>query len=346
MTAILGIETSCDETAAAVVLDGRRVLSNVVHSQVDLHRKYAGVVPEIASRSHLERLDGIVTEALRQARVRLADLDVVAVSSRPGLVGCLIIGLTAAKTLAWATAKPLLTVNHVHAHATSPALSLPDDPWPAVALVVSGGHTSLYYVAAAQRIELMGSTTDDACGEAFDKVASILGVGYPGGPAIDRLAASGNGAAVQFPRSLLGRDSLDFSFSGIKTAVRYHVHGAGRTSGGLERHSAQGIADIAASFQTAVVEVLVAKTLSAVDRAGVRTVLAGGGVVANSQLRRELQEACSARGLRLHLAEPAYCTDNGAMIAAHAYHLWQHGVVSALTEDVASSEPRELIYLS
>ena len=344
MTAILGIETSCDETSAAVVVDGRDVRSNVVLSQVDLHQKYGGVVPEIASRAHLEMFDSVIAEALANAGVSLDDIDAVAVASRPGLVTCLIIGVTAAKALAWSIGKPLLAVNHVHAHVTSPAITLSDPPWPAVALVVSGGHTSLYHFNDPTRIELMGATTDDACGEAFDKVASILGLGYPGGPVIEQAAAKGNPQAISFPRTLLQRGSLDFSFSGIKTAVLYHVHGIGKTSGGFEKLSGGEIADIAASFQAAVIDVLVKKSMLAVAQAGANTLLAGGGVLANSVLRSGLQNACASGGIALHLADRAYCTDNAAMIAAHGYHLFQAGQVSPLNEDVYSAEMNELIF--
>jgi N6-L-threonylcarbamoyladenine synthase len=260
------------------------------------------------------------------------------------LVGCLIIGLTAAKTLAWRLGRPLLAVNHVHAHVTSPAIDVPEDPWPAVALVVSGGHTSLYHVPSPTQIELMGATIDDAAGEAFDKVASILQLGFPGGPAMQRAATGGNPQAVDFPRTLLGPDSLDFSFSGIKTAVLYHVHGVGRTAGGLERFSRQDIADIAASFQSAVVDVLVTKTLRAVERTAVRTVLAGGGVVANKLLRERLQAACGERGITLHLAAMAYCTDNAAMIAAHGCRLLEAGQASPLNVDAHANEREEAAY--
>ncbi len=346
MTRVLGIETSCDESAAAVVVDGRDVLCNIVASQVDLHKKYGGVVPEIASRAHLEILDAVIAEALAKAGVPLSRIDAVAVSNRPGLVGCLIIGVTAAKTLAWAMSKPLMAVNHVHAHATSPAITSAESPWPAVALVVSGGHTSLYHVACPTRIELMGATTDDACGEAFDKVASILGLGYPGGPVIEQAATAGDPRAIDFPRSMLGRGSLDFSFSGIKTAVLYHVHGSGKTSGGLERQSEQNIADIAASFQAAVIDVLIKKTMLAVDRAGADKLLAGGGVLANGVLRQRLQQACDRSGVSLHLADWAYCTDNAVMIAAQGYHLLQAGRVSQLDEDACAAELNERVFAS
>ncbi len=331
MTTVLGIETSCDETAAAVVCDGRRVLGSVVASQFDLHAKYGGVVPEIASRAHIERLDGIVAEAIGQAGVGRDQIDLVAVSNTPGLVGSLLIGVTAAKTLAWAWSKPLVAVSHVEAHATSAAIDLAAPPWPAIALVVSGGHTSLFHVRDYDAIETLGVTTDDAAGEAFDKVASILDLGYPGGPAVERAADVGDPRAVDFPRTMLGADSLDFSFSGIKTAVLYHVHGHGRTSGGLERLSRQDVADIAASFQQAVVDVLTRKTLLAAEKTGAQTVVAGGGVTANRALRRRLEQDCREAGVALHLPPMGYCTDNAAMVAALGYHLFRRGRVCDLS---------------
>ncbi len=345
-TTILGIETSCDETAAAVVVGAREVRSNVVASQIDLHRKYGGVVPEIAARSHLEQLDSIIHEALAQAGCTLQDIDAVAVSNRPGLVGCLLIGITAAKSLAWVLGKPLIPVNHVHAHVTSPAMVSAEPPWPAVALVVSGGHTSLYHVDSPTAISLMGCTIDDAAGEAFDKVSAILQLGYPGGPAIQRAAEGGDPRVADFPRSLLARDSLDFSFSGIKTAVLYHVHGVGQTSGGLARMSQADVSNVAATFQEAVVDVLVTKVQRAVDHSGVRTVLAGGGVVANRRLRERLEALCMEQDIALHLAPLKYCTDNGAMIAAHAYWLAEAGITSTLVFDAASRETHETAYTS
>lgn len=330
MSTVLGIETSCDETSAAVVVDGRRVLSNVVSSQVDLHAKYGGVVPEIAARAHVERLNGVIIEALEVAGVGRDEIDAVAVTHRPGLIGALLIGLSGAKSLSWAWGKPLVGVDHVAAHAVSPAIELASAPFPFVSLVVSGGHTDLYLVRGYDRLELLGSTTDDAAGEAFDKVASILGLGYPGGPAIDRAARVGDAKAIRFPRTMLERGSLDFSYSGIKTAVLYHVHGSGKTSGGLERLSEGEIADIAASFEAAAVSPLVKKTMLAVSRTGVDTVMAGGGVVANTLLRAELKAACDAIELTLCLAAPAYCTDNGAMIAALGHHLLGLGKTAGL----------------
>lgn len=324
MATLLGIETSCDETAAAVVDDGFRVRSNVIASQVDLHRKYGGVVPEIASRAHIERLDAVVAEALSGTGSKPENIDCIAVTQRPGLVGSLLIGVTAAKTLSWLWGKPLVAVDHILAHATSPAIEVQPPPWPAVALIVSGGHTTLYDIRDFDSLHRLGSTTDDAAGEAFDKVAMILGLPYPGGPQVEALAVDGDPAAIDFPRTLLGADSLDFSFSGIKTAVLYHVHGKGKTSGGLERWSKQELADIAASFQSAVVDVLVTKTMRAVDRARADAVALGGGVAANKSLRTALANACEQRGLAFHAAPMQYCMDNAAMIAAYGYHLYQN----------------------
>ena len=330
MTTVLGIETSCDETSAAVVIDGRQVLSNVVSSQIDLHAKYGGVVPEIAARAHVEQLNPVIAEALEQAGTTSEQIDALAVTNRPGLIGALLIGLSGAKALAWAWSKPLVAVDHLRAHLMSPAIELDRAPFPLVSLVVSGGHTDLYLARDYDDLELLGATTDDAAGEAFDKVANILGLGYPGGPAVDAAARNGDPRAIRFPRTWLGPDSLDFSYSGLKTAVLYHVHGPGRTSGGLEKLTDPQIADIAASFQAAAVEPLVKKTMLAVAHTGVATVFVGGGVAANSALRAEMQAACSDRNLALHLAPLEYCTDNGAMVAALGYHLLTRGQSAAL----------------
>ncbi len=325
MAAILGIETSCDETSVAIVDDGRRVRCNLTATQFDLHAKYGGVVPEIASRAHIERLDALVAEAMGQAGCMPADVDGIAVTSGPGLIGSLLVGVTAAKTLAWSWEKPLLGVDHIHAHATSAAIDLAEEPWPAAALVVSGGHTSLLLVRDYDDISLLGSTIDDAAGEAFDKVASILGLGFPGGPIVDQRARRGNPQAVSFPRTMLSGDSLDFSFSGLKTAVLYYVHGPGKTAGGLEGLSEGRIDDICASFSAAVTGVLIEKTLAAAGRSGVRTIVVGGGVAANSMLRARLASRCQASGLALHLTPMAYCTDNAAMIASLGHHLLRRG---------------------
>jgi N6-L-threonylcarbamoyladenine synthase len=333
MTTILGIETSCDETAAAVVVDGIDVRSNVVASQIDLHRKYGGVVPEIASRAHIERLDGVIQEAMTVAGCSKDDIDAIAVTNQPGLIGALLIGVTAAKTLGWAWGRPLVAIDHARAHAHSPAIELETPPWPAVALVVSGGHTSLFRVDNATSIERLGATTDDAAGEAFDKVAAILGLGYPGGPEIEQVGREGDPKTVDFPRTMLAPGSLDFSFSGIKTAVLYHVHGQGRTSGGLEKLSTGDIADIAASFQQAVVDVLVRKTMLAIGQTAMGTVVLGGGVAANTVLRSALAAACEQRGLDFHAAKLAHCTDNAAMVAALGYHQFKAGDLAGLDLD-------------
>lgn len=335
MTLALGIETSCDETSVAIVeteanADRLRVHCNLVATQFDLHAKFGGVVPEIASRAHLQKLDLLVREALEETNVSPEDLDVVTVTCQPGLIGTLLVGVTAARTLAWGWEKPLLGVNHIHAHATSAAIDLESAPWPAVALVVSGGHTSLYHVRDWDNIKLLGATIDDAAGEAFDKVAAILELGYPGGPIVDRRAADGDPKSVDFPRSMLKGDSLDFSFSGLKTAVLYEVHGRGKTSGGLAGITERRIADLCASFSQAVVDVLVTKTLRAAKRTGVRCVVVGGGVAANSMLRRDLSAACGDAGLQLHLAPMRYCTDNAAMIASHGVRLFERGHTSDL----------------
>ncbi len=334
---ILAIETSCDETSAALMAGGHQVLSNVVATQFDVHAKYGGVVPELASRAHIENLDGVLQETLGQAGMTPAQIDAIAVTTCPGLVGSLLIGVTAAKTLSLVWDKPLLAVNHLYAHACSAAIDLDAEtkPWPAIALVVSGGHTSLMLVQNPLDIRLLGCTIDDAAGEAFDKVANILNLGFPGGPAIQRTAQSGNAYACDFPRTMLDRDSLDFSFSGIKTAVLYHVHGPGKTSGGLEKLSSGALADIAASFEAAVVDVLVAKTMQAVEKTATYTVMVGGGVAANQRLRHELSEACRCRGINLLLTPMRYCTDNGAMIAAMGTYLYEAGRFADL-----SIEPR------
>lgn len=337
---ILGIETSCDETSAAVVTDGHGVRSNVVATQFDVHAKYGGVVPELASRAHIENLDGVIQEAMATAGVTPREIDAIAVTYAPGLVGCLLIGVTAAKTLSLAWGKPLIGVNHIHAHACSAAIAMEPgepEPWPAMALVVSGGHTSLFLVREPLSIELLGCTIDDAAGEAFDKVASILDLGFPGGPIVDRVARTGRTDAYSFPRTMLEKESLDFSFSGLKTAVLYAVHGPGKTTGGLARLNTQDIADVAASFQAAVVDVLVAKTMLAVEQTGVKHIVVGGGVAANSALRTRLESACEQRGIGLHLTPMKYCTDNAAMIASLGSRLLAAGRVSDLALEPAAS---------
>jgi len=328
---ILGIETSCDETCAAVVADGRRVLSNVVASQTDVHRKYGGVVPEIASRAHLEALVPVVGEALEQAGAGTGDVDAVAVVHRPGLIGSLLLGVTAAKTLAWLHDLPLVGINHVESHIYAACLEREALPFPCVGLVVSGGHTSLYTCDGPRSQTLLGATTDDAAGEAFDKVASILGLPYPGGPSIDEASERGSPKAVHFSRPWLAPDSFDFSFSGVKTAVLYHVRGYG--AGAKTRRTdltEQEVADVAAGFQECVVDVLVTKTLRAAEVCGLDRIIVGGGVAANRRLRARFEQEAAAAGLDLLLPPMPYCTDNAAMVAGLAYHYAQGGDVAGL----------------
>ncbi len=331
---ILGIETSCDETAAAVVTDGRDVRSSVVASQTELHQKYGGVVPEIASRAHIENIYPVIAEALERANVGPNEIDAVAIANQPGLTIALVVGVTAAKTLSFAWGKPLIAINHLHAHLQSALLGEDALELPAVALVVSGGHTSLYDCQSPLELTRLGSTTDDAAGEAFDKVATILRLPYPGGPSIEKAARNGDPKAIRFPRSMLGRDSLDFSFSGLKTAVLYHCRGQDmKGADRVDEMSEQEIADIAASFQVAVIDVLVKKTKRAADRVGARTVLLGGGVAANSTLREALQRTCEKNrpSLKLLVAPKQYCTDNAVMVASLAFHKYQAGLFADLS---------------
>ena len=322
MALILGIELTCDETAASVVRDGVGVLSNVVATQTELHAKFRGVVPEIASRAHLENISPVISEALAKAGISFDEIDAIAVAHRPGLVGSLLIGVTAAKTLAWSLGKPLVGVDHVQAHLYSVMLdSNAAITFPAVGLVVSGGHTALYSLRSFLDVELIGTTLDDAVGEAYDKVAVILGLEYPGGPIIDRLAQEGRADAVTFPRALLERDSLDFSFSGIKTSVLYHV-----------RKNATDKRDVAASFQAACVDTLAEKVRRAAARIGARSVIIGGGVSANRGLRGRL----ATFSLPVFFPRPEYCTDNAAMTAGLADLLLKSGKTSGLDLDAVT----------
>ncbi len=306
---VLGIETSCDDTAAAVV-DGTTVLASIVASQEE-HLPYAGVVPELASRAHVRLIEGVVAKALQTAGISWDGLAGIAATHAPGLIGSLLVGLTYAKAAAAARDLPFIGVNHLEAHLLSVLLSNKEVAPPLVALLASGGHTEFVHAPAWHRYEILGSTRDDAAGEAFDKTAILLDLGYPGGPAIDRLAKVGNPRAIDFPRAWLAKDSLDVSFSGLKTAVKRYV----AEQGGVEALSDARRADVAASFQEAVVEVLTTKTLRAADRAGASTVLLAGGVAANRVLRERLAEACAARGWVFAVPELRYCGDNGAMVA-------------------------------
>ena len=338
---ILGIETSCDETSCAVVADGRRVLASVVANQIELHARFGGVVPEIASRAHIEAINTVIEKALAEAGADGRDIAAVAVTNEPGLIGSLLIGLMAAKTLAWIWRVPLIGVNHVYAHAYSPALEAEPIHYPAAALVCSGGHTALYRCLSPVEMALLGSTIDDAAGEAFDKVAGILKLGYPGGPAIDAAARAGDPKAVELPRSLLRGQSLDFSFSGLKTAVLYHVNGVpgqvrpGRRQGGerkrgIENFTEREVADIAASFQAAVVDVLRIKLRRAARATGAKTLIGGGGVSANSALRAAAADLARKSGCTLRLPEMRFCVDNAAMVAGLAYHYLLAGRTAGL----------------
>ena len=331
---ILTIETTCDETAAAVVTDDLAVLSSVVASQDELHRRYAGVVPEIAARAHVERILPTIDEALSRANVCLEDLDAIAVANTPGLAGSLLVGLVAAKTMCVAAGKPLVAINHLHAHIYACRMAAGHEVFPCVGLIVSGGHSSLYRCAGPTEFEYLGGTIDDAAGEAFDKVAAMLGLPYPGGPAISKAAERGNPRAYDFPRGLASdRRRLDFSFSGVKTAVRYAICGPQQTDFSAVHLSEQEIADLAASFQEAVVESLVSKTLLALERTGLKRLCVGGGVAANRRLRQCLSTACQQRGIELHIAPPELCTDN-AVMGAIAFERLKAGKTEPLDLDV------------
>jgi N6-L-threonylcarbamoyladenine synthase len=308
---ILGIETSCDETAAAVVEDGRRILSSVVSSQIELHAQYGGVVPELASRAHVELVNPVIADALGEAGVELTDLDAIAACYGPGLAGALLVGVSAAKALALVTGLPYVQVNHLEAHLYAGWLEDPELRAPLAVLLASGGHTLLVVIRGHGDYEVLGQTVDDAAGEAFDKVARYLGLGYPGGPAIDHLARTGDRAAFAFPRAMAGE--RDFSFSGLKTAVVTFVR----------KHPDAPLADVAASFQEAVVDQLVSKLLVAADDHGAPTLVLAGGVAANSRLRERVSDAAAASGRSAFLPPPALCTDNAAMIAATAF--WRLG---------------------
>ena len=331
---ILTIESTCDETAAAVIGDHLEVLSSVVASQDDLHARFGGVVPEIASRAHLERILPVIDETLNRAGLSLADLDAVAVANTPGLAGSLLVGLVAAKTLCVALDVPLIAVNHLQAHIYACRLASREDVFPCIGLIVSGGHSSLYRCRNPLDFELLGATIDDAAGEAFDKVASMLNLPYPGGPAIQKAAEGGNPRAYRFPRALVkDRDRLDFSFSGLKTAVRYSIVGPGRQDFREISLEPKQVADLAASFQEAIVDCLVDKAFLALEKTGLRTLCVGGGVAANTRLRLRLQQEAQDRQVVLHVAPLRLCTDN-AVMGAIAVERYKAGRFEPLDLDV------------
>jgi N6-L-threonylcarbamoyladenine synthase len=342
---VLGIESSCDETAAAVVVRGCEIRSSVVESQAPLHAPFGGVVPEVAGRSHLRAILPVVERALDQAGARLEELDAIAVTSRPGLIGSLLVGLSAAKALAWTQGLPLVCADHIEAHIYSGAMEYPaerEGPWPCAALVVSGGHTSLYRARSPIEVELVASTLDDAAGEAFDKVAHLLGLGYPGGPAVARLAEQGDPARIEFPRyrprTKPGEQPpriAPFSFSGLKTAVLYHLRGQDAHAPTPAPGTIEGAADVAASFQEAVVDALVGPTLDAARALGLRRVLVVGGVACNRRLREKMAAAAQSAGMEAWFPSPAYCTDNAAMVAGLGWHLLEAGHDARLDADAS-----------
>lgn len=332
---ILGIETSCDECATAVVEDGVKVLAETVSSQVRIHAQFGGVVPEIASRQHLETIIPVIDETLKKAHLSLEQVDAVAVTNRPGLIGALLVGLSAAKGLAMAANKPIIPVHHIQAHIYASIMMEKEIKWPIAALIVSGGHTSLYRLDSILKMERLGATQDDAAGEAFDKVSSILGLGYPGGPAIQKAAEGEKKGSIPFPHSYPGGDKLNFSFSGLKTAVLYHCRGNPGSSKTPEYdpENPDHIRDVAASFQAAVADVLVKRTKQAADRCGAKAIALGGGVGANGLLRERLKQMADQSGFHAYLTPPGMATDNAVMVAGLAYHLYGAGERGDLETD-------------
>lgn len=322
---VLGIETSCDETAAAIVEDGKKVCSSIVASQVDIHRKFGGVVPELASRAHLESLCAVIEECLDGADLSLSDVDGIAVTAGPGLVGALLVGISTAKGLSFSLRKPLIGINHIEAHLYANFLD-GEPALPAIGLVVSGGHSDLVYVSGVGEYEVLGRTRDDAVGEAFDKVAKLLGLGYPGGPVIDRLAVSGDAEKVVFPRPYMP-ESFDFSFSGLKTAVLYHVR----------KYGSDNVEDIVAGFQAAVVDVLVKKTIRVCEEKGVGAVLLAGGVARNSALRKAMETETEKAGLEFYCPSPELCTDNAVMVAGLGFVKLKEGERSPFSLNASSN---------
>ncbi len=321
---ILGIESSCDETAAAVVKGGREVLSNVINTQIDLHKKYGGVVPEIASRKHIENIDAVVEEALTSAGVTIEDIDAVAVTYGPGLVGALLVGVSFAKAYAYAAKKPLIPVHHIKGHIMANFIAHKNLKPPFVCLVASGGHSHIVLVEDYTSFKILGRTRDDAAGEAFDKIARVLGLGYPGGPLIDKLAKEGNPEAIKFPRVRIDKDSLDFSFSGVKTSVINYLHKAEQQ--GVEINKA----DVAASFQDAVCDALVEHTIEAAKKTDSKIITIAGGVAANSALREKMTATAKKCGIEVLFPPPVLCTDNAAMIACAGYYSFLEGKTAEL----------------
>lgn len=316
---ILAVESSCDETAAAVVKNGREVLSNIISSQIELHKLYGGVVPEIASRKHIEKINQVIEEALREAEVTLEEIEAIAVTYGPGLVGALLVGVAEAKAIAYAAQKPLVGIHHIEGHISANYIENKELKPPFICLVVSGGHTHLVLVNDYGNYEIIGLTRDDAAGEAFDKVARAIGLGYPGGPKIDMLAKEGNGEAIKFPRAHIEDRPYDFSFSGLKSSVLNYLNSCEMKGIAINN------ADIAASFQKAVIDVLVQNSMKAVKDFKIHKFAIAGGVASNSSLRNALKTACEENNVKFYSPSPVYCTDNAAMIGAAAYYEYKKG---------------------
>lgn len=329
----MGIETSCDETAIAILADGRTVLSNVISSQIDIFKNYGGVVPEIASRHHLENINGVLDQSLEEADVTLDDIDLIGVTHGPGLVGALLMGVSTAKALAFAKDIPLVGAHHLMSHISANFIEYPELEPPFMALITSGGHTEIVKVSEYNKCEILGGTRDDAVGEAYDKVARVLGLGYPGGPKIDKIAKEGNPEAIHFKRVYLEKDSYDFSFSGLKTAVLNYINTEKQAGREINR------ADVAASFQEAVMDVITEKAVEAVKASGMKKLALAGGVAANSRLREKLADLCEKEGIQLYRPHPALCTDNGAMVACAAYYKYKNGETDGLDLDASPSLP-------
>lgn len=317
---ILAIESSCDETAAAVVRNGREILSDVIYSQIQLHTTYGGVVPEIASRKHIEKINQVIEQALAEANITLDDLSAVAVTYGPGLVGALLVGVSAAKAISFAKGKPLIGVHHIEGHICANYIEHPDLAPPFACLVVSGGHSHLVHVKDYGTYEVLGRTRDDAAGEAFDKVARAIGLGYPGGPKIDRVSSEGNPEAIHFPRAKVGECAYDFSFSGLKSAVLNYLNTCEM------RGEEISVPDVAASFQKAVIDVLVDHSMEALKEFGIKHFAIAGGVASNTSLRNAMEAACKERNIAFYYPSPRYCTDNAAMIGVAGYYEWCSGV--------------------
>lgn len=328
---ILAIESSCDETAAAVVQDGRKVLSNIISSQIEIHKLYGGVVPEIASRKHIEKVIQVVDEALKEASLTMDEIDAVAVTYGPGLVGALLVGVSAAKSIAFAHNKPLIGVHHIEGHISANYIENEELEPPFLCLVVSGGHTNLVIVKDYGEYEVLGKTRDDAAGEAFDKVARAIGLGYPGGPKIQKISEEGNKDAIAFPRAKVADNPFDFSFSGLKSSVLNYINSCEMKGEEINK------ADIAASFQEAVVDVLVSHTIEGAKQLGFKKIAMAGGVASNTVLREEMKEACERRGFMFYHPSPILCTDNAAMIGAAAYYDYKKGLISDLTLNAVPS---------